>query len=447
MKTKEKKMLSQTHMIALGFLLIICIGTLLLMLPFSSRSGEVTDFFSCLFTATSASCVTGLVVFDTFSHWSVFGQLVILAMIQLGGLGFMSVGVFFSIFLRRKIGLRERGLLQESVNALQIGGIVRLVKQIMKGTALIEGIGAILLSIRFVPEMGLVRGIYNGVFHSVSAFCNAGFDLMGRYEPYCSLVPFYDDPIVNLVISFNIIAGGIGFIVWDDIARNKLHFRKYLLHTKIVLVTTGVLLAGGAVLFAIFERNNLMADMSVSQTLWTSLFSSVTARTAGFNSIDTGALTESSKLLTVILMFIGGSPGSTAGGIKTTTIVVMMIYIWSNLRGKHSCDIFGRRISDDVIKKASLVFCMNLFIAVTAIILICSFQPLDGTAVIFEVISAIGTVGMTTGITRALTIPSKVVIILLMYAGRIGSMTFALSFTERKKVPPVQLPAGKITVG
>ena len=327
MEPKEKKHLSQTHMIALGFLLIILTGTLLLMLPVSSRSGEVTDFLSCLFTATSATCVTGLIVFDTFTHWTLFGQLVILTMIQLGGLGFMTVGVFFSIYLRRKIGLRERGLLLESVNGLQIGGVVRLVKKIVKGTVLFEGIGAILLTIRFIPDMGVARGIYNGVFHSISAFCNAGFDIMGRNEPYCSLVPYFDDPIVNLVICFNIVIGGLGFIVWDDITNNKWHFHKYMLHTKIVLVTTAALLVGGTVLIAIFEKNNLMADMSPIQIFWTSLFSSVTARTAGFNTIDTGALTESSKLLTSILMFIGGSPGSTAGGIKTTTLVVMLIYM------------------------------------------------------------------------------------------------------------------------
>lgn len=447
MEPNGKKHLSQTHMIAMVFLLIILTGALLLMLPISNRSGEVTDFLSCLFTATSATCVTGLIVFDTFTHWTLFGQLVILTMIQLGGLGFMTVGVFFSIYLRRKIGLRERGLLLESVNGMQIGGVVRLVKKIVKGTMLFEGIGAILLTIRFIPDMGVSRGIYNGVFHSISAFCNAGFDIMGRNEPYCSLVPYFDDPVVNLVICFNIIVGGLGFIVWDDITNNKWHFHKYMLHTKIVLVTSVSLIVGGTVLIAIFERNNLMADMSPIQIFWTSLFSSVTARTAGFNTIDTGALTESSKLLTSILMFVGGSPGSTAGGIKTTTLVVMLIYIWSNLRGKHSPDAFGRKITDDVIKKASLVFCLNLFMAVTAVVLICAFQPLDGTDVIFEVASAIGTVGMTTGITRALTAPSRIVIILLMYAGRIGSMTFALSFTERKHVPPVELPAGKITVG
>lgn len=334
------------------------------------------------------------------------------------------------------------------MNALQIGGIVKLVKKIVKGTILIEGIGAVILAIRFIPEMGFLRGLYNGVFHSVSAFCNAGFDLMGRFEPYSSLVRYYDDPVVNLVIMTNIVVGGIGFIVWDDVTRNKWHFHKYMLHTKIVLITTVTLIFGGAILFALFERNNLMAeDMSMMQKMWASLFCSVTARTAGFNTIDVAAMTESSKILNVILMFIGGSPGSTAGGVKTTSMVVMLMYIWSNLRGEHGCNIFGRRISDDVIKKASLVFCINLFMAVTAVMVMCAIEPVSSMDAAFEIFSAIGTVGMTTGITRDLTVTSKLLLALLMYCGRIGSMTFALSFTERKKVPPVQLPLGKITVG
>ena len=446
-KRGEKKLLSQTHMIVAGFFIIISIGTVLLMLPLASRSGRSTDFISALFTATSATCVAGLTVFDTYTHWSVFGQLVILALVQIGGLGFMSIGVFFAIFLRRRIGLRERGLLQESVSALQIGGIVKLVKKIMKGTLLIEGIGGILLSVRFVPEMGLLRGIYNGFFHSISAFCNSGFDLMGKYEPYSPLMHFYDDPVVNLVIVFNLVSGSLGFIVWDDISMNKWHFRKYMLHTKLVLVSTLSLLIGGGVLFAVFERNNILADMNGLQRFWVCFFGSASSRTAGFNSIDIAGLTESGKLLAAILMFIGGSPGSTAGGVKTTTIVVMLIYIWSNLRNKQSCEVFGRRISDEVIKKAELVFGINLFLAIVAVLAICAFQPLGAADAIFEIIAAISTAGMTTGITRELVTASRLLVILLMFCGRVGSMTFALSFTERRKTLPVQMPLGKVTVG
>ena len=259
----EKKLIharrhvSQTQFIAYGFFCIIITGTLLLMLPFASRDGQSEPFLNCLFTATSASCVTGLVVADTWSQWSLFGQLVILTMIQIGGLGFITVGVFISIVLRRKIGLKERGLMMESVNTLQIGGVVRLAKKIIIGTCIFEGTGAVLLAIRFIPQFGFLRGLFYGIFHSISAFCNAGFDLMGGQTPYSSFVAYYDDWLVNLVIMSLIIIGGIGFIVWDDLSRNKLHFRKYMLQTKIVLVTTAILVFGGGLLFYLLERNHL----------------------------------------------------------------------------------------------------------------------------------------------------------------------------------------------
>ena len=273
--------LTQTQFIAYGFLGIILIGSLLLMLPISSKTGETSSFLNCLFTATSASCVTGLVAYDTWSHWSLFGQLVILAMIQIGGLGFVTIGVFLSIVLRRKIGLKERGLMQESVNTLEIGGVVRLAQKIIVGTAIFEGTGAVLLAIRFIPQFGLVRGIYYGIFHSVSAFCNAGFDLMGCQGPYSSLVNYYNDWLVNLVVMSLIVIGGIGFIVWEDLNRHGLHFHRYMLHTKIVLLTTFVLLFGSAWLFYQFEKNHLLVGMDTSGKILTSLFSSVTARTAG----------------------------------------------------------------------------------------------------------------------------------------------------------------------
>ena len=286
---KRQNHLSQTQFIAYGFFGIIMAGTLALMLPFANRSGQNLGFVNCLFTATSATCVTGLVAADTWSQWTVFGQLVILAMIQIGGLGFITIGVFLSIVLRRKIGLKERGLMQESVNTLQIGGVVRLAKKIVLGTFLFEGAGAVLLSFRFVPELGFFRGVYYGVFHSVSAFCNGGFDLMGYREPYSSLTFYYDDWLVNLTVMGLIVIGGIGFIVWDDLLKNKLHFSKYRLHTKIVLVTTVVLIFGGGVLFLLLERENVMDQMGIGGRIWSALFQSVTARTAGFNSIDTGA--------------------------------------------------------------------------------------------------------------------------------------------------------------
>lgn len=444
---KGKNKMSRIQIISLGFLIIILTGVLLLKLPFATKSGEAADWMTAVFTATSATCVTGLVVVDTFTYWSRFGQAVILCLIQIGGLGFMSIGIFLLIFFRKRIGLRERGLMQESVSALQISGMVRIVKMIIAGTVLFEGIGALLLSIRFIPMLGIKEGVFYSVFHAVSAFCNGGFDLMGRYGQYSSLVMFYDDWLVNMVIMSLITIGSLGFLVWQDIRDKKLNFKKYRLHTKIVLVMTFAVLIVSSVLFMVFEWNNTMADMTVPQRIWSSLFSSVTARTAGFNSVDTGLLTDSSKLLTIFLMFMGGSPGSTAGGIKTTTVVVVFLYLWSNMRNDTGCNIFGRRLDDEVIKRASLVFYINLFLALGAGLIICAVQRLDFLDILFEVISAIGTVGMTTGITRSLNMVSRGILILLMYCGRVGSMTFAMSFIEKRKNAPVKLPVEKITVG
>lgn len=444
---RKKRSLTQTQFIAFGFFVLIMAGTLLLMMPFSSRDGKSMDFLGALFTATSASCVTGLVVADTWSQWTIFGQLVIITLIQIGGLGFITIGVYVSILLRRRIGLKERGLMQESTSALQIGGIVRLTKKIIVGTAFFEGAGAFLLAIRFVPQYGFFRGIFYSVFHSVSAFCNAGFDLMGWQQPYNSLSAYYDDWLVNLVIMSLIIIGGIGFIVWDDISRNRLHVRKYLLQTKIVLITTSVLVFGGAAFFYYLEKDLLMADMSISGKILSSLFSSVTARTAGFNSIDTGALSDGSKLLTIILMFIGGSPGSTAGGVKTTTIVVLLLYVHASIQRTYGVNVLGRRLEEEAIKQASSVFTINLFLALGASLVIMAVQPLSLSDTLFETFSAMGTAGMTTGITRELVPLSRVLVILLMYCGRIGSMSFALAFTQQKRITRVQNPLERINVG
>ena len=337
--------------------------------------------------------------------------------------------------------------MQESTSALQIGGVVRLTKKIIKGTIFFEGMGALLLAIRFVPQYGLWRGIFYSVFHAVSAFCNAGFDLMGHQQPYNSLSGYYDDWLVNLVIMSLIIIGGVGFIVWDDLSRNKLHFRKYLLQTKIVLILTTVLVFGGGAAFYFLEKDNLMADMGLGGKILTSLFSSVTARTAGFNTIDTGALTDGSKFLTIILMFIGGSPGSTAGGIKTTTLAVLLLYVHASIQRTYGVNIMGRRLEDDVIKQASSVFVINLFLALTVSLIIMGIQPLSMSDTLFETFSAMGTAGMTTGITRELVPLSKFLVTLLMYCGRIGSMSFALAFTQQKRLVKVQNPVERINVG
>ena len=440
--------LSQTQFIAYGFLGIILLGTLILMLPVSNRSGQSLGFVNCLLTATSATCVTGLVAADTWSQWTLLGQLTILTMIQIGGLGFITIGVFLSILLRRKIGLKQRGLMQESVNTLQIGGVVRLAKHIVQWTLVFEGVGAQLLSIRFIGEMGFIKGVYFGIFHSISAFCNAGFDLMGTREAYSSLTYYSNDWLVNLTVMSLIVIGGIGFIVWEDLGRNKLRVRKYRLHTKIVLVTTTILLFGGAAIFCLLERKNLMADMGVGERIWTSLFQSVTARTAGFNSIDTAALTDGSKLVTIVLMFIGGSPGSTAGGIKTTTLAVLLLCIRASVDQTDGVNVAGRRLDGDVIRQAGLILSFNLMLTVAASVWIVLFQPeLLMSDVLFETFSAIGTAGMSTGITRALLPISKLALVVLMFCGRVGSLSSALAFTQSKKKPPVRLPMERITVG
>lgn len=446
-KKPLKKQISQTQFIAYGFFAIIMMGSLFLMLPIASRDGQSEPFLNCLFTATSASCVTGLVVADTWTQWSLFGQIVILILIQLGGLGFISVGICLSIILRRKIGLKARGLMQESVNTLQIGGVVKLAKKIMVGTAVFEGAGAVLLACRFIPQFGLAKGIWYGIFHSVSAFCNAGFDLLGHTGEYNSLCGYTGDWLVIGTISFLIITGGIGFIVWDDLSRKKFHFRYYMLHTKIVLVTTGLLLGISTLLFYVMERNNILVGMDGSETFLACFFSAVTPRTAGFNSVDTAALTDGSKFLSAILMFIGGSPGSTAGGIKTSTLAVLLLYVVSNIRQTYGVEIFGRRLEDESIRQSACILTINLSLMLCATIAIMAAQNLPMSDIFFETCSAIGTSGMSTGVTRSLNSFSRIIIILLMYCGRIGSLSFALAFTRSCRKPHVQLPSEQITIG
>ncbi len=443
-----KRKFSHTRLIAMGYISIIIIGTILLMLPIASKSGESAGFVTALFTAVSTSCVTGLVVVDTATNWTLFGQIVIITLIQIGGLGFMTIATMFSIFLKRKMGLRAREVMVESINTEHIGSIMNLTKKIVAGTAIFEGIGAVLLATRFIPEFGWAKGIWYSVFHSVSAFCNAGFDLMGIKEKYTSLVPFADDAVVILTISFLIIIGGIGFLVWDDVSKKKLKFKYYQLHTKIVLTVTAILLAVPTVLFLIFERDFTNEGLGIGQSILNSIFDSVTARTAGFNSTDTAALAPASKILTVFLMFIGGSPGSTAGGIKTTTLAVIAMSTFNGITHRQSQGIFGRRLEKDAIHKASSVVFTNMSLAIIGIIAILAIQPsLDIGDIIFECVSAIGTVGMTTGITRDLATASRLIIAFLMFCGRVGSVSFALALMEKKAAPPVKNPREKITIG
>jgi trk system potassium uptake protein TrkH len=438
---------STTRMIAFGFALIIVIGTILLSLPIATKTGE-TDLLTALFTATSATCVTGLVAADTYQNWTLFGQLVILCMLQVGGLGFMTIGVYISILLKRRIGLQERATLHESVNTLEIAGVVRLVKKIVQGAFIIEGTGALLLATRFIPRFGWANGIYFSIFHSISAFCNGGFDLMGIDEAYSSLVSYEGDILVNVVICLLILIGGIGFIVWDDVLKHKWHFKKYLLHSKIVLATTLGLTVAGTLLFLIFENNATLAGMTPIEKLLGALFASVTPRTAGFNTVDTGAMSNAGTLLTMLLMFIGGSPGSTAGGAKTTTMVVLLFYAVAMIRNREDINLFGRRLSADVVRKANAVVVINFSLAFGAACAIMALQPaIPMQDVVFEVLSAINTVGMTTGITRELGVISKLIVAVLMYCGRLGSLSFALVLAKKPSTNHVREPQEKIIVG
>lgn len=441
------KNLSGMQLIAVGFFLLILLGTLLLMLPCSSKTGTVTPFPIALFTATSASCVTGLILVDTYTHWSLFGQLVLLTLIQIGGLGFITVGTAVSLILRRKIGLKQRGWIRESFNVLDIGGVVRLIRRVLKGTLFFEGVGALLLFLRFYPKMGFWQGLYYGIFHSISAFCNAGFDLMGRYEPFSSFTAYYNDPLVNFTLCALILIGGIGFFVWSDIADHKLQIRKYSLQTKMVLSASFVLIFGGALLFYLLERNNVYAGMSMSEKIWCSIFSAVTPRTAGFNTTDIGALSEGGKLLSVILMFVGGGSGSTAGGVKMATIFVLILHLRSTLLRTTGTNIFGRRIDNDTITKASALLCIYLFFIIAATLAICGMQGFALSDTLIEVVSAVCTVGMTAGLTGQLNTFSRLIIICLMYIGRLGSLSFALSFTDHKKLTHVMQPVEKINIG
>lgn len=436
------KKLSYSRIIAIGFFLMIVAGTVLLMLPVSSASGEWTSFTDALFTAVSAQCVTGLVAVDTATYWSLFGQIVIILLIQTGGLGFISISVFLSIMLKRKLSLSQRGLFQESMNTLELSGAAKLTKKIMIGVFLFELIGALLMLPSFLRICSIPKAIYYSLFHSVSAFCNAGFSTVEG-----NLVGFKGDIPFNVVVMALITIGGLGFIVWDDIYTNKWHFKKYRLHTKIVLSSTVVITLLGAVLLFLTESGaSVMEGMTLSEKITASFFAAVTARTAGFNTIDIGAMTEAGKLITIIIMFIGGSPGSTAGGIKTTTFIVIMVFVISNFK-KSQPNIFGKRLEDDSVRKATTVFATNLTLVAISSVILTMITQIPLTDILFETVSAISTVGMTTGATDNLGTAGTYIVAMLMYLGRIGSMTFAVSFFEKKKKPAINYVAEKISIG
>lgn len=416
-------------------------------MPFSSRTGDWTPFIDALFTATSASCVTGLVVVDTYTHWSLFGQLVVLALIQVGGLGFMTFVMISGLLLGKTIHVQERRLVMQSSGTLELSGMVRMIKRIVFGTVLFESLGAILLATQFVPEMGWGTGIYYSIFHSISAFCNAGFDLMGCYEPFSSLTRYVENPVVSLTICGLIIVGGLGFLVWGDIAKNRFHLRSYRLHSKITISMTVILLLGGSLLFYLFEKDHLLADASPLKSVLASFFAAVTPRTAGYNTLPVGELSQSSSLLTIILMFIGGGTGSTAGGIKVTTFVVLAMTVLSSAQQKSQVSVFKRQLDPGITRQASAIASIYLAMILLCTLIICALQPYSLRDVLLEVVSAIGTVGLTAGITPVLDPISKLLLILLMYGGRLGALSLALAFAERKDVVPLNRPVEKILIG
>jgi trk system potassium uptake protein TrkH len=434
------------QLFAIGFAAIILLGALLLWSPAASKDGASIPFVNALFTSCSATCVTGLVVYDTWSQFTLFGQIVILCLIQLGGLGFMTFAISFSMALGRRIGLRERIDVSEAVSAGRLGGVVKLVKRTLYGTLIIESMGALLLAVRFSRDFGWGTAIWYGIFHSISAFCNAGFDLLGIIKPGTSLMYYVGDPTVNLTIMALIVLGGLGFVIWDDALTKKFRFRSLELHSKLVLLCTLGLIVVSAALFLITERNGVFAGMTPGTKLLAALFSAVTPRTAGFNTVDIASLSEDGTFLTTLLMIIGAGSGSTGGGMKISTFAVMVLSLVAYMKGRRDVNAMQRRINQDICRRAFCSALLYMFTALAGIFLICLLQPLPFKNVAFECFSAIGTVGLTTGITTKLVSASKLVIILLMYAGRVGSLTLFMAVTEFK-TDSTRFPEEAVIIG
>ena len=434
--------LTTSQSIILGFFSMILLGTFLLMLPFSSRAGVATPFSDALFTATSAVCVTGLVVYDTAAYWSVFGQTVIIILIQIGGMGVITVAASFALISGRRISLMQRSTMQEAISAPKVGGIVRLTSFIIRISLLIELLGAAAMAPVFCRDFG-PKGLWMALFHSISAFCNAGFDLMGTSAPFSSLTGYTAEPVINVIVMLLIVIGGIGFLTWDDIRAHKLHVHQYRMQSKVILCTTAILLLFPALYFFFFE----FPSLAPGERILASLFQSVTTRTAGFNTADLTALSEPGRYIMIALMLIGGSPGSTAGGMKTTTIAVLFASAISTFFRKEYAHFFGRRIDDGVIKNAATVLLMYLslfFFGGLAISIIEGAPMLD---CLFETASAVGTVGLTLGLTSQLGLVSRGILIVLMFFGRVGGLTLIFAALSGTAKNVSKYPQEKITVG
>ena len=442
-KRKFLKQFSSARIILIGFIIMIFVGASILSLPISSRSREFTPFIDTLFTATSASCVTGLIVYDTATHWSVFGKIIIIAMIQCGGLGVVTMLTVFTQVTGKKIGLRDRATLQSALSAPQIGGIIRLTSFIFKATIIIEMIGALLMFPRFMKDFGITKGIYYSVFHSISAFCNAGFDLMGDVSKFSSLTKYQSDIMINITIMLLILIGGLGFLIWKDIVDYRFDIKRYSTQTKIVLTMTFILVLFPSILFFFTEFSGL----DIKTRVLSSLFQAVTPRTAGFNTIDYTKFSDNGIAMTIILMLIGGGSGSTAGGIKLTTIFILVATMCSVLKQDKEVAVFKKRIEPDIIKNAVAVFALDIFLFIVGSMIISGIEGFSLKETMFECASAVATVGLTLGITPHLGIISKILLICMMYFGRVGGITLIFAAVTPKKNGNARYPKDQVAVG
>ena len=443
-----KSHLTPARIILIGFALLILAGALLLTLPISTRDGQGASFFDALFTATSATCVTGLVVQDTALYWSGFGQAVIIVLIQIGGMGVVTVAVAISMLAGRRIGLKERWVMQESISAPQVGGIVRRTRFILAAMLLLEGIGALLLALRFCPEMGL-RGIWYAVFHAISSFCNAGFDLMGAAgTPFVSLTGYVGDLLVNFTVMGLIILGGIGFLTWGDVREHKWHLRAYCLQSKLVLTVTALLILAPALFFLFYEfQLPQWESLTAAEKIQAALFQSVTPRTAGYNTVDLTQLSGPTRMVITLLMLVGGAPGSTAGGFKVTTLAVFVLAARAVFRRREDLQSFGRRLPVDTLQSAAAIVMAYVGLFLLGGLVISCVEGVALDAALFETASAIGTVGLTLGLTPELGGISRLILIFLMYFGRVGGLTLIYAVLPDSSSIPAQLPQERITVG
>ena len=445
---RKLTMISTTRLIAAVFAVIILVGTGLLMTPAASRSGIPCSFRGALFTATSATCVTGLTLFDTWTQWSGFGQAVILCLIEVGGLGFMSAASIFVFLLRRRVGMKQRLVMAQSLSVNDMNGVVKLQKVVLKGSLGIQTIGALILALRFWPQVGLRRAVHWGIFHSVSAFCNAGFDIMGVVAPGTSVMTYNDDYIVLLTLMALVVLGGLGFFVWEEVARVR-SFKKFSVYTKLVLIISGVLLLFGTAVFALLEWNNpgTLGSMNWHQKLLNAAFQSVTVRTAGFISFDQAAMTDASKAVSTMLMLIGGSSGSTAGGMKTVTILVMILFLWSRFRGRETVTVFKKTIPNSQVLDALTIASVMIGLALFGGVFISATSGFGFTDALYEAASAIATVGLSAAGTANMSIAAHYLIILYMYFGRVGVLTIALGFLEDQKAERFRYAETKLMIG